>query len=157
MGFISDLMGKLGIGGSTDDEIANYYKEREAEVRTAQSAPKTVFRTSGSDEWTTMPDEENQYNSGLGHVEYFTKILNEDFPDCTITHSNAANGKTDVLTLERGGAAALVIELMSEKTNSKKLRNVCAENGTPYLRFYYDHFGWWNKRSYVRERVSAVL
>ena len=69
MGFISDLMGKLGIGGSTDDEIANYYKEREAEVRTAQSAPKTVFRAGESDEWTTMPDEENQYNSGLGHVE----------------------------------------------------------------------------------------
>ena len=29
--------------------------------------------------------------------------------------------------------------------------------GIPYIRFYYDHEGWWNTKSYVIRRTSEAL
>ena len=29
--------------------------------------------------------------------------------------------------------------------------------GIPYLRFYYNHEGWWNTRSYVTRRIANAL
>ena len=31
------------------------------------------------------------------------------------------------------------------------------EKGLPYLRFYFDHEGWWNTRAYVTKRVAEAL
>ncbi len=46
---------------------------------------------------------------------------------------------------------------MSESCEAKKFRDDCVRAGTPYLRFYYDHDGWWNTRSYVAGRIRGAL
>jgi hypothetical protein len=46
---------------------------------------------------------------------------------------------------------------MSDGTQRYKLRNECRAQGIPYLRFYYDHDGWWNTRSYVTRRIAGQL
>ena len=51
----------------------------------------------------------------------------------------------------------LVVELLSEHNEVYKVRNDCREQGIPYLRFYYDHDGWWNTRAYVIERMRKAL
>ena len=66
--------------------------------------------------------------------------------------------KGDVFfTFTQGGRKALVVEIMSESSASQKLKNQCAAEGVPYLRFYHDHPGWWNTRSYVVRRVTDAL
>ncbi|MBR6460134.1 MAG: hypothetical protein IKS49_08320, partial [Actinomycetaceae bacterium] len=57
----------------------------------------------------------------------------------------------------KAGAKALVVELMSERSSAKMLRWRCENEGVPYLRFYYDHWGWWNEKSYVIERTAKAL
>ena len=46
---------------------------------------------------------------------------------------------------------------MSENSEANKLRASCRAQGLPYVRFYYDHDGWWNTRSYVAGRTRAAL
>ena len=46
---------------------------------------------------------------------------------------------------------------MSENSEANKLRSACRAQGLPYVRFYYDHDGWWNTRSYVVSRTRAAL
>ena len=60
-------------------------------------------------------------------------------------------------TFWSGRIKALIVELMSESRPNNSLRDDCSRLGIPYLRFYYDHHGWWNTRSYVVERVRKAL
>ena len=62
-----------------------------------------------------------------------------------------------VYTFFEGERTALIVELLSRKSDSKKLRQSCRLQGIPYLRFYYDYDGWWNTRAYVDERVGKAL
>ena len=62
-----------------------------------------------------------------------------------------------VFTFWDGTKKALVVELMPQSSSAQKQRKVCAAEGTPYLRYYYDHDGWWNTRSYVVRRTHAAL
>ena len=57
----------------------------------------------------------------------------------------------------KDGAPRLVVELMTEKSEANKFRRDTQRRGIPYVRFYFDHSGWWNTRSYVNERVSGAL
>ena len=69
----------------------------------------------------------------------------------------------DRVTDERGDSfwqgerKVLVAELMSERSEANKLRSACRAQGLPYVRFYYDHDGWWKTRSYVVSRTRAAL
>ncbi len=46
---------------------------------------------------------------------------------------------------------------MSETSSAQRVRKACAAENVPYLRFYIDHDGWWNTRSYVTGRIRAAL
>ncbi len=106
-----------------------------------------------------MPEEENQYSYSGSYIDYFNMVFTEGFPGYEITHAPAENRyhPAEIFTFSSGGRPKLVVELMSEKSSVRTLANQCRHNGIPYLRFYYDHQGWWNARSYVTDRVRGKL
>ena len=106
-----------------------------------------------------MPAEENQYSFSGNYIQYFEKIFSEEFPSYQITHEPAPKWQKpgEIFTFMNAGRRVLVVELMSEKCSAKKLKYQCRNEGVPYLRFYYDHHGWWNARSYVAGRVRSAL
>ncbi len=104
-----------------------------------------------------MPAEENQYSYRGDYLAYFDMVFSQELPQFRITRETAANGKTTVYSFWQGERQALVAEIMSERSEANKLRNTCRARGIPYVRFYYDHRGWWNTRSYVASRTRAAL
>ena len=104
-----------------------------------------------------MPAEENQFSWNGSYVDYFAHIFRDDFPQFQLQIETPPGRSATVMTLHYGGRIALIVELLSEKSSAKKLRNQCRINGIPYLRFYYDHDGWWNTRRYVVTRVRSAL
>ena len=104
-----------------------------------------------------MPDEENQYNFDGTWQEYFDGIFRSEFSDYELLRQTVRDGKGIVYTFKKNGETALVAELMSDRSNAQKLRNSLRGTGTPYLRYYYDHEGWWNARAYVVERTRNAL
>ena len=109
------------------------------------------------DSWgPVMPSEPNQFNSGLKYKDYFEKIFKEEFSTYQIEEFKV--GWRDVgYNFIQDGQKKLVVELMGDSTQRHKLRNDCRAQGIPYLRFYYDHDGWWNTRSYVTRRIAGQL
>ncbi len=104
-----------------------------------------------------MPAEENQYSFKGDYLAYFDMVFSQEFPQFRITRETAAKGKTTVYSFWQGERQALVAEIMSERSEANKLRNTCRARGIPYVRFYHDHSGWWNTRSYVASRTRAAL
>lgn len=104
-----------------------------------------------------MPDEENQYNYKGTWKEYFDGIFRSEFPDYELLRETVREGKAVVYTFKKGGETALVAEIMSDRSNAQKLRKSLRGTGTPYLRYYYDHEGWWNARAYVIQRTRSAL
>ena len=104
-----------------------------------------------------MPEEENQYSFPGTHTEYFEKIFREEFPQFTVERSDIRNGWITVYRFLSGSRTVLVVELMTEKSVAEKLRETCRSENIPYQRFYYDHRGWWNTRSYVVGRIKGAL
>ena len=111
---------------------------------------------SGESWGPVMPAEMNQFNSGNTWWGYFEEIFASDFPQYRV-EKEAANAKRNIYTFYNGAEKVLVIELMSQSCDSKKLRERCQASGLPYLRFYYDHEGWWNTRSYVVRRMNDQI
>ena len=109
------------------------------------------------DWYDEVPEEECQYNFEGPYTEYFKKIFAEDFPEYLVKFACLEEGRRYKYTLLGKDGATLVVELMTEKSAAQKLRRECLANGTPYLRFYFDHWGWWNTRAYVKERVAKAL
>lgn len=104
-----------------------------------------------------MPDEENQFNYNGTFDSYFENIYRAEFPDYRLEKENATGSKRVIFTFYDETRKALVVELMPQSSMSKKLRETCHASGIPYLRFYYDHEGWWNTRSYVITRTRNAL
>lgn len=109
------------------------------------------------DSWgPVMPSEPNQFNSGLKYKDYFEKIFKEEFSTYQIEEFKV--GWRDVgYNFIQDGQKKLVVELMGDSTQRHKVRNDWRAQGIPYLRFYYDHDGWWNTRSYVTRRIAGQL
>ena len=105
----------------------------------------------------SMPDEPNMYNYQGSPEAYLTDIFSSEFADYQLVSETGYGGRTRVFTLLKGGQTALVTELLPDNSGSIKLREKCRKEGTPYLRFYYGHDGWWNTRRYVVERVRSSL
>ena len=105
--------------------------------------------------WDIMPAEENQYSYNGHYTAYFSGIFAAEFPQYSVSQESV--GRSTVYTFRQGSARALVVELMTENSEANRLRTECRRAGIPYVRFYYDHEGWWNTRSYVVERVRAAL
>ncbi len=123
--------------------------------QTAQTAQAEESGPSGFSWGPNMPAEENQFNfNGAYHV-YFENIFKENFSDCTVEKINDRG--VYVFNFTRGGQKALVVELLTQNSGRYKLRNECRKSGTPYLRYYVDHDGWWNTKAYVIERTRKAL
>lgn len=104
-----------------------------------------------------MPAEENQYNYPGSYIQYFQHVFEEDFPQYQIVYERLGKRPLEAFSFYEGGRKVLVVEIKSENSEAQWLRRVCATEGTPYLRFYYNHDGWWNTREYVDTRVRQAL
>ncbi|MBR4206318.1 MAG: hypothetical protein IKQ92_12665 [Clostridia bacterium] len=104
-----------------------------------------------------MPAAENQYSYSGSYVDYFLMILREDFPGYRAEHQPTRPGNGTLFRLFDANGLALVMEVLSETSESKKTRTECRARGIPYVRFYHNHHGWWNVRSYVRDRIANAL
>ena len=123
------------------------------------SRPDPVYSAGPSgDSWgPSMPAEENLFNSGLGYQDYFTNIFNSSFSSYQIDKEIPYNRNAIVFTFSQAGAKKLVVEVISDRTSPHKIKKDCRAQGIPYLRYYYDHYGWWNTKSYVIRRTSKAL
>ena len=146
-----DLLSKLFENASSKKPDAS--TEQEPAPAAAESKPEQSEAPCG------VPEEENQYNYNGTYEQYFEHVFASDFPAYRFEKSYIDDyGKHRVIyTFFSGAAKSLVIELMTESSEAVKFRNDCVKSGVPYLRFYYDHEGWWNTRSYVSERIRGAL
>ena len=106
-----------------------------------------------------MPNEPNQFNSGMAPIAYFEDIFRTAFPDYELSEEAGWGGadRSWVFRFRKGGEEKLAVELLPENSSAVKLREKCRKQGLPYLRYYTDHEGWWNTRSYVINRTKAAL
>ena len=105
-----------------------------------------------------MPKEENQFNFNGTYEQYFEGIFRSEFASYRIEKEVVARGhRRLIFRFFEGDRNALVVEIMPSVSESKKLRSDCRAQGVPYLRYYHDHEGWWNTRSYVVRRTSEAL
>ncbi|MBP5166166.1 MAG: hypothetical protein ILP09_02790 [Oscillospiraceae bacterium] len=119
--------------------------------------PEEASGPSGFSWGPVMPNEENQFNFNGSYIEYFKSVFGEAFPEYDIGTERPKNSKATVFTFRKGGQTALIVELLNSSSEARKLRRTCAEQGIPYLRYYYDHEGWWNTKAYVIERTRKAL
>ena len=135
-----------------DPDLAEYEESRKKKV-----SMTSVLVEKGGRPYNDDSDKENQYNSGLSYIDYFAKIFREDYSDYSLAIEQGRCQNSTVMVLSKNGSKALVVELLSERSSAYKLRNECMAEGVPYVRFYHDHDGWVNARSYVTSRVNQAL
>lgn len=152
---VDDLFSSLVNGAKQQNKPQNSQQPQSAPAPAAPSYEKAESGYSWGD---VMPDEPNQYNFGGTFTDYFETIFREDFPGTVYSKQfTGYNNKRIVYTFTAGGTKKLVVELMNQFSRAQGVRNECAREGVPYLRFYYDHHGWWNTRAYVKDRVGRYL
>ena len=123
----------------------------------ASPAPTVIPEQSGCSWGPHMPEEENQFSYPGTYREYFSELFDREFSGYTISKDIPESGNRLIYTFTKDGKKALVVEVLSQRSSVKKLRNDCRRQQIPYLRFYHDHNGWWNTRSYVIGRVKNAL
>ena len=139
-----------------ETNTASYF-DRSNEPNTPQGSPAAMDSASGDSWGNLMPDEENQYNFPGNYIQYFTAVFRESFPAYNVVQEPGKDARSPLFVFYQNGDKKLVVELKSERSSAQAIRRQCEAEGVPYLRFYYDHDGWWNTRSYVTRRVSAAL
>lgn len=182
MGLFSNLFGSNGkdidnaLGKMKDlaDDLASvkYADEDEKRLMRDQGTPAPGAQPLGGDNFNArfeaegpsgdswgpnMPDEPNQFNSGLPYQEYFSKIFSEEFPGYQVDRVEYNTGRGYIYTFYLNGSKKLVTEVVSSSTYRYGLAKKCRADGIPHLRYYYDYDGWWNTRSYVIRRTSKAL
>ena len=154
LGALKDAAQKAGV-----DSLLN---GAQAAQNNQSAAPQTDIwgrpPRSGFSWGDEMPKEENQFNFDGHYLKYFDKVFSEAFPQMRITRETLPTTiRATAYYFWQGDRKVLVAELMSERSESNKLRSDCRAKGIPYVRFYYDHYGWWNTRAYVVARTHAAL
>ena len=173
MGFLSDLMKDKAVRGAVDklkgaaQTVAKELEKgvndlqqgaRESAPQQAQPQAPAYSAPRSGDSWgDEMPAEENQYNYGGGYDAYFRHIFAEDFPAWRVEAEDRRGGNGKIYSFYGGGAKALVVEVQPETSAAQTVKRQCEREGVSYLRFYHDHDGWWNTRSYVVRRIRAIL
>ena len=106
-----------------------------------------------------MPAEPNQFNSGMAPAAYFEDIFRTEFADYELIKEAGWGGldRSLIFRFRKGGEDKLAVELLPGNSSAVKFREKCRKQGLPYLRYYTDHEGWWNTRSYVINRTKAAL
>lgn len=118
------------------------------------ASPKPDYGCSWGPE---MPDEENQFNFSGTYDQYFCSVYEEAFPAYRLTQESIRKGRATLISFWQEGRKALVVELMSDTSSADAIRVACRKEGVAYLRFYYNHPGWWNTKSYVIARTADAL
>ncbi len=171
MGFLNILQSLQSLGRAIEQEAAKYDSTRtNPQTNTsapAQNAAPSYTQTpaqayeddaAGDCSWGDyMPRVPNQYNYNGTYIDYFEEIFRAELPGYTFNKEHAQTGERLIYTFTGAAGTALVVELMSDRCDARKVRNACQAAGTPYLRFYIDHRGWWNTRDYVAGRLHAAI
>ena len=174
MGLLSKLFGNdkdvenaakdllSGIFGAAADAARDPEKQKpEASADESWNPePETAYQDGPSgDSWgPVMPAEANQFNYGGTFEQYFEDIFAAEFAEYRLEKVKYGEGKLRILYTFHGiSGKVLVVEIMPQSSCAKKAREDCRKSGTPYLRFYYDHEGWWNTRSYVVRRIKEAI
>ena len=176
MGLFSKLL-----GGAKDISLEKVLKTvTEAADKLSQNSGDNSFSESHAEDipdsgfsWgEKMPAEENQYNFSGNYVKYFNHVFTEDFPGYDISYEQPPKSSSTVFTFRQASRRVLVVSAdMKDIRFPAGLRAIaragagvnnipldrCAEEGIPYLRFYYNHHGWWNTRAYVDHRTRSAL
>lgn len=162
MGLFSKLLGD--IVGAVNDAVSQAAESTKTSNDGYQTTSDGYYQntstktTSGSGNiYASIPAEENQYNYNGTYTAYFESIFREELGGYSMEKTFPSGDRRVVYTFSNGAAKVLVVELMTEKCSAEKLRSDCQKEGVPYLRFYYDHQGWWNIRTYVVERIRKAL
>ena len=153
---LNDLAESAGLNTGAKPEAA---APQQPAQHTQQATPQYSAPAGESgDSWgEEMPNEPNQYNFSGNYVQYFESILREEFAGYAVHTDASEMRRRTVFTLSGAAGKALVIEVMTEGSSAQKIRRACEKEGVPYVRFYFDHDGWWNTRSYVTRRIRAAL
>ncbi len=159
LGALKEAAQKAGVDSLLNSVQTNAQSPRPTQAAAPQNVrPQETWRSesrSGFSWGDTMPAEENQYSFNGNYLAYFDMVFSQEFPQLRITRES--NRKNTAYSFWQGERKVLVAELMSENSEANKLRAACRAQGLPYVRFYYDHHGWWNTRSYVAQRTHAAL
>lgn len=118
------------------------------------AAPKPDYGCSWGPE---MPDEENQYNFSGSYDQYFYAVYAQAFPEYRLTSESIRQGRATLINFWQGERKVLVVELMSDTSSANRIRESCRREHVAYLRFYYNHPGWWNTKAYVIARTGDAL
>jgi hypothetical protein len=163
MSLLSSLVNKV------KQEVEKKINELGAEIaheESTSSAPAAApascgnacdYPTEGDTWYDHVPAEENQYNYNGPYLEYFEKIFREDFPEYTFERIETEEFRRYVYALKKDELIAIVVELMTENSSVNRVRKECLKSGTAYVRFYFDHEGWWNTRAYVVDRIKSLM
>ena len=127
------------------------------ETPVCRTQPSGSSAPSGFSWGDEMPAEENQYSHGGAFWTYFEGIFQSEFAAYRVEKKEITAFKRIAYTFYSGPSRVLVVELMSDRCSAYKLRSDCKKEGVPYLRFYIDHDGWWNTRSYVVGRMRSAI
>lgn len=140
--------------GQTEQPVSSY------DNSAASSSDTQPAQEYGTSYWgDLMPAEENQYSYAGNYKDYFKYIFDTEFSDYDVSYSipEGRYNEAVICKFTKNGETALAVELLSEKSCAQKFRSDCRDAGIPYLRFYYDHEGWWNVKSYVVGRIKGAL
>ena len=176
MGLLSKLLGNGDAGKAAKSFLDDVVKSVKEVVNDTQkpgqqgAAPQASSRPASAlndeelvnapsgDSWgPVMPQEENQFNYPGSYDDYCDGIFRSEFPEYRIELEKVNNGRATVFSFYGASGKALAVEVISRKSTPYSLRKKCAEQGIPYLRYYYDYEGWWNTRSYVIRRTRTAL
>ncbi len=168
MGLLSKLLGmdkkleqtvKNAVNDAVNAALQNQAAAQNGNVRNQPAnSPAAREAAPGGLSWgPVMPAEENQFNYPGTYLEYFAHVFKEEFPGYNITYGQKPRQLGALFTFWSGTGKALVVEILPESSETKVVKRACAAQGVPYLRFYYNHDGWWNTRSYVTQRVRGAL
>ena len=169
MGLFSKILGgsadksPLDLLKNAAEAVLSEAKKAAENAKNQQTAPATAqphysrSEPQGESWGSVMPAEENQYNFGGTWLQYFATVFREDFPAYEVRQEPGRDAASPLFVFYQNDIKKLVVELKSERSSAQAIRRRCEAEGTPYLRFYYDHDGWWNVRTYVTGRVSGAL
>jgi len=148
MGFLDSLFSAFGGSGSNENKSASAAPQA--------GSDKTPFAPVGCSYGERMPDEPNQFNYMGSYEQYFESVFADKLRAYRMEKVNG-KWKNTIYTFYNETSKVLVVELLSETSSTRKVRNDCENERVPYLRFYYNHHGWWNTRSYVEGRIDGAL
>ena len=161
MDFLSKLLkGDKSVQKAAKGFLNNLMADTPSQPAQKPAQQASIFsskRQSGFSWGDVRPEDENQSNFNGSFMEYFEGIFRAEMPEYRVTRSMPGTSKCVVYTFFSGGSTVLVVELMSDACYAKKVRSECEKYRIPYLRFYYDHPGWWNTRAYVVQRLRNAL